>query len=177
MNRPLAYRLYLSTAASAATGAENCRSMAVTELVHSFLHPLLPHGLQMRLCNTRLPIEPARPPKPRLTKPGRNLMTAAPLRRAARDSGGVAERLKAADCKSADVRLRRFESYPLHQRFGNAAGIQGRRWDRVEAGDRWNAGVAQWQSSSLPSWLCGFDSHHPLQRYVVRSRHTRRPAE
>jgi hypothetical protein len=25
------------------------------------------------------------------------------------------------------------------------------------------AGVAQWQSSSLPSWLCGFDSHHPLQ--------------
>ena len=28
--------------------------------------------------------------------------------------GGVAEWLKAADCKSADVRLRRFESYPLH---------------------------------------------------------------
>jgi hypothetical protein len=24
------------------------------------------------------------------------------------------------------------------------------------------AGVAQWQSSSLPSWLCGFDSRHPL---------------
>ena len=33
-------------------------------------------------------------------------------------SGGVAERLKAADCKSADVRLRRFESYPLHQTSG-----------------------------------------------------------
>ena len=26
------------------------------------------------------------------------------------------------------------------------------------------AGVAQWQSSSLPSWLCGFDSRHPLRR-------------
>ena len=25
------------------------------------------------------------------------------------------------------------------------------------------AGVAQWQSSSLPSWLRGFDSLHPLQ--------------
>ena len=31
-----------------------------------------------------------------------------------RPRGGVAEWLKAADCKSADVRLRRFESYPLH---------------------------------------------------------------
>ena len=26
------------------------------------------------------------------------------------------------------------------------------------------AGVAQWQSSSLPSWSRGFDSHHPLQQ-------------
>ena len=51
-------------------------------------------------------------------------MTAAPLRRAARDPGGVAERLKAADCKSADVRLRRFESYPLHQRLKIAAGLE-----------------------------------------------------
>src|SRR5215468_3842644 len=39
--------------------------------------------------------------------------------------GGVAERLKAADCKSADVRLRRFESYPLHQRPGGRGGIEG----------------------------------------------------
>jgi hypothetical protein len=36
------------------------------------------------------------------------------------------------------------------------------------------AGVAQWQSSSLPSWSCGFDSRHPLpfpagQRVVLRS--------
>jgi hypothetical protein len=25
------------------------------------------------------------------------------------------------------------------------------------------AGVTQWQSASLPSWIRGFDSHHPLQ--------------
>ena len=62
--------------------------------------------------------------KPRLTKPRRNPMTRFPLRRAACDRGGVAERLKAADCKSADVRLRRFESYPLHQR-SVAAGLEG----------------------------------------------------
>src|SRR5215831_12749280 len=73
----------------------------------------------------RPPIEPVQRPKPRLTKPRRDLMTRVPLRRAARDPGGVAERLKAADCKSADVRLRRFESYPLHQRFGSAVGIKG----------------------------------------------------
>jgi hypothetical protein len=33
------------------------------------------------------------------------------------------------------------------------------------AGDRYDAGpagVAQWQSPSLPSWSCGFDSRHPL---------------
>src|SRR6266849_3933275 len=63
--------------------------------------------------------------KPRLTKRGRNPMTRFPLHRAACDPGGVAERLKAAGCKSADVRLRRFESYPLHQRFEFAAGIAG----------------------------------------------------
>ena len=62
--------------------------------------------------------------KPRLTKPRRNPMTRFPLHRAACDRGGVAERLKAADCKSADVRLRRFESYPLHQR-SVAAGSKG----------------------------------------------------
>ena len=30
------------------------------------------------------------------------------------------------------------------------------------------AGVAQWQSSSLPSWLCGFDSRHPLHSSQLR---------
>ena len=33
------------------------------------------------------------------------------------DIGGVAEWLKAADCKSARVSVRRFESYPHHQVF------------------------------------------------------------
>ena len=85
-------------------------------------------------------------------------MRRAPLRRAAGDPGGVAERLKAADCKSADVRLRRFESYPLHQRLG-AEAWRG-SWERTGhtrrlsmrgAGKgrdrlRWlfSAGVAQW---------------------------------
>jgi hypothetical protein len=32
--------------------------------------------------------------------------------------GGVVEWLKAADCKSARVSVRRFESYPLHQNGG-----------------------------------------------------------
>src|ERR1700758_3317836 len=91
--------------------------------------------------------------KPQLTKPSRNSITRSALRRAAHDRGGVAERLKAADCKSADVRLRRFESYPLHQRFGIATGIEGSAQGlaiaRCVVGRR-NAGVAQWQSSSLP---------------------------
>ena len=30
------------------------------------------------------------------------------------------------------------------------------------------AGVAQWQSSSLPSWLCEFDPRHPLSSAEVR---------
>ncbi len=45
--------------------------------------------------------------------------------------GGVAERSKAADCKSAGISLRRFESYPLHQSFGfsNARIGRIRRWN------------------------------------------------
>ena len=38
------------------------------------------------------------------------------------DRGGVAEWLKAADCKSVDGSLRRFESYPLHQPPPSASG-------------------------------------------------------
>ena len=52
----------------------------------------------------------------------------------------MAEWLKAADCKSADEGLRRFESFSPHA-----------------------AGVVQWQNPSLPSWWRGFDSHHPLR--------------
>ncbi|SUZ88876.1 uncharacterized protein METZ01_LOCUS41730, partial [marine metagenome] len=42
----------------------------------------------------------------------------------------MAERSMAADCKSAGVRLRRFESFSPHI----------------------FAGVVQWQNTSLPSW-------------------------
>ena len=31
------------------------------------------------------------------------------------------------------------------------------------SGAIYHAGVVQWQNSSLPSWLCGFDSRYPLQ--------------
>ena len=64
--------------------------------------------------------------------------------------GGVAERSMAADCKSADVRLRRFESYPLHQPFARPgsrlvgpSSRQGAREPSVEEGMA-GAGVAQW---------------------------------
>ncbi len=73
-----------------------------------------------------------------------------PLRQAASDAGGVAEWLKAADCKSVDVRLRRFESYPLHQRFVPVPVLQAVRAGehRAAVGSslqaRRNAGVAQW---------------------------------
>ena len=42
--------------------------------------------------------------------------------------------------------------------------------DAAWGGQPKNAGVAQWQSPSLPSWPCGFDSHHPLQENNIRSR-------
>src|SRR5690348_17522812 len=52
-------------------------------------------------------------------------------------SGGVAERSKAADCKSADFGLRRFESFPLHQLrlhvWGNRRGSGRRNPERVPA--------------------------------------------
>ena len=65
------------------------------------------------------------------------------------DRGGVAEWLKAADCKSAGGCLRRFESYPLHQRysivrnrggFGTGVAYPYQPDGRSEL----QAGVAQW---------------------------------
>ena len=47
--------------------------------------------------------------------------------------GGVAEWLKAADCKSARVRVRRFESYPLHHKP---------RCREPRSQDRWKASVS-----------------------------------
>jgi hypothetical protein len=40
---------------------------------------------------------------------------------------------------------------------------------------RGNAGVAQWQSPSLPSWPCEFDSRHPLQWHKPLSGAVSRP--
>ena len=85
-------------------------------------------------------------------------MTRSPLRRAARDRGGVAERLKAADCKSADVRLRRFESYPLHHRFEIAGGVAGRHRIRQQQGvwlvaERGCSSMAELQPSKLAMWV------------------------
>ena len=96
-------------------------------------------------------------------------MRRVPLRRAAGDPGGVAERLKAADCKSADVRLRRFESYPLHQRFGIAAGIAGSATGSVGSkGSGWwmecgCSSMAELQPSKLAMWV-RFPSPAPALR-------------
>ena len=95
--------------------------------------------------------------KPRLTTPGRNPMTRFPLRRAACDRGGVAERLKAADCKSADVRLRRFESYPLHQR-SRSRRDGGRQWvERQQQVEAWAecgcSSMVELQPSKLATWV------------------------
>ena len=77
--------------------------------------------------------------------------------------GGVAERLKAADCKSADVCLRRFESYPLHQRFGIAGGVRGRtrggregqvrRGSTSVAAPRGCSSMVELQPSKLAMWV------------------------
>src|SRR5258708_40360143 len=67
-------------------------------------------------------------------------------------SGGVAERLKAADCKSADVCLRRFESYPLHQSSGIAAGSKA--WCKVSEGHSSGcSSMVEVQPSKLATWV------------------------
>ena len=42
-----------------------------------------------------------------------------------------------------------------------------RAWEDVSARSPGTAGVAQWQSPSLPSWPCRFDPGHPLHRIPV----------
>ena len=60
---------------------------------------------------------------------------------AARFRGGVPKRPTGADCKSAGLRLRRFESFPLHHTTG---GVEARA-DRLEVGGCGHqAGVVQW---------------------------------
>ena len=52
--------------------------------------------------------------------------------------GGVPKRPTGADCKSAGLRLRRFESFPLHHLRGSWVASQ------QEIGGASSAGVVQW---------------------------------
>jgi hypothetical protein len=61
---------------------------------------------------------------------------------------------------SPDTRSRLVAGGPL-QNDGACTSTRYTRVGAAAAGSRY-AGVAQWQSSSLPSWSCGFDSRHPL---------------
>ena len=72
--------------------------------------------------------------------------------------GGVAEWLKAADCKSAGGCLRRFESYPLHHRCRHSVARRERRAvGRVSArGRRRECGcssMVELQPSKLATWV------------------------
>ena len=89
------------------------------------------------------------------------------------DCAGVAELADALDLGSSvyDVRVRVSSSAPvLNQRFcgsssvGRAPPCQGGGRESEPRLPLFFAGVAQWQSSSLPSWLRGSDSRHPLQQ-------------
>ena len=69
-------------------------------------------------------------------------------------SGGVAERLKAADCKSADVCLRRFESYPLHQRLRRGSRQDRRLGARSRKGHSSGcSSMVEFQPSKLATWV------------------------
>ena len=88
--------------------------------------------------------------------------------------GGVAEWLKAADCKSADVRLRRFESYPLHHydgcgwRPGSNTTLM--RFDpvgKLDSSGRASGGcssMVERQPSKLDTWV-RFPSPAPLRGF------------
>ena len=69
-------------------------------------------------------------------------------------SGGVPERPKGADCKSAGIRLRWFESTPLHQ-------------ESSEAPARGNSSVGR--ASAFQAECRGFESRFPLNRRTGES--------
>ena len=86
---------------------DSCGSMRVTGNEYLFLDRLEPFVWRLKIVDIGL---------------GRAIVRTSAARVLLCLRGGVAEWLKAADCKSADVRLRRFESYPLHHAvaLGNA---------------------------------------------------------
>ena len=79
--------------------------------------------------------------RPTIDKIGRRLYDAHSAAPDGKDCGGVAERLKAADCKSALLGVRWFESSPLHHPA--AGGVGGNQEAGSACGVSW-AGVAQW---------------------------------
>jgi hypothetical protein len=67
--------------------------------------------------------------------------------------GEVPEWLKGTDCKSVGLRLRRFESFPLHH-----FDLQGLKFDNLRAGVAQLARVSAFQAEG-----CGFETRLPLQ--------------
>src|SRR5262245_29684900 len=67
-----------------------------------------------------------------------------------RRSGGVAERSKAADCKSALFGVRRFESFPLHHSPGGRREPSERRRAGNECGC---SSMVELQPSKLATWV------------------------
>src|SRR5919109_373888 len=76
--------------------------------------------------------------------------------------GGVAEWLKAADCKSARVRVRRFESYPLHHAWTAAAKPE----DASMGFLRGCSSMVELQPSKLAVWV-RFPSPAPIAHCVT----------
>src|SRR5438105_7511030 len=76
--------------------------------------------------------------------------------------GGMPERPKGADCKSAGSRLRRFESFSLHH-------------STMETWDRGNSSAGR--ASAFQAECHGFESRFPLQRKRTRTAHIAQSAE
>ena len=76
----------------------------------------------------------------------------------ARQAYGARRASIPAPCDAATARNDR----PVES-HGRRARVRAARVARYRGGDRFDhAGVAQWQSPSLPSWPCRFDPGHPL---------------
>src|SRR4026208_486283 len=77
--------------------------------------------------------------------------------------GGVPKRPTGADCKSAGLRLRRFESFPLHQLRGKRVARR-RVWGCVIGGC---SSMVEPQPSKLMAWV-RFPSPAPVKAHVAQ---------
>ena len=89
------------------------------------------------------------------------------MRRVQRKCGAVPKRSKGADCKSAGLCLRRFESFPLHQTTGFEAGLGANllamQKQSIRCQVRRRAGVAQLaRASAFQAEGREFESRLPL---------------